>query len=269
MGSTIRVGSDNSSEEGDEKDLGESKKTSRKVLPTAGFKRAASSYISPTRGSCVVGTNEALSRLTRNSKDKEDYEDEWIIIKVPKKMNRKFFFADFCDGDSEDEFQWLEGPYLQKSYTVADLLKIRAVQSRSARRRKGLTEFRDDVTKDQKDNEGKILTPRVTPRATDASDSASHRAGTPRWRRRFCGDRWCGRPPGPPSGNRRGNDSQRIDLRRGERAHRVLRLGKRGPKQSEVPALGPGSVLARKPRQALGQCRRQSLQTVGRRGRHP
>jgi hypothetical protein len=68
--------------------------------------------IPPTRGSCFLGTTEALSRLTRNNKDKKDLDDEWVIIKVPKKMKGKFFFAIFCDGDSEDEFQWLEGPYL-------------------------------------------------------------------------------------------------------------------------------------------------------------
>ena len=102
-----------------------------------------------------------------------------------------------------------------------------------------------------------------------ARGSASRRAGTPRWRSRFCVASWRGRPPGPPSATRRGNDPHRIDLRRGEWAHRALRLGKGGPKQSEVPALGPGSVLARKPRQPLRHCRRQSHQTVGSRGPHP
>ncbi len=42
---------------------------------------------------------------------------------------------------------------------MADLLEIRAVQSRSTRRRKGLTEFRDDIIQDQRDDKGKILPP--------------------------------------------------------------------------------------------------------------
>ncbi len=100
-----------------------------------------------------------LGRLTKGEKDAMDSDDEWIVIKVPKKMKGKFFFADFCDGDSEDEFQWLEGPYLQKSFTVADLLKMRADQPRSARRRKGFTEFRNNNVLDQQDNQGKILPP--------------------------------------------------------------------------------------------------------------
>ncbi len=69
-------------------------------------------------------------------------------MKVPKKMKGKFFFADFCDGDSEDEFQWLEGPYLMENFTVADLLGIKRALPRSARRRRGLTEFRDDPVLD-------------------------------------------------------------------------------------------------------------------------
>jgi hypothetical protein len=142
------------------KDVEEEKeKPYRGVLPTAGYQRPACSYIPPTRGSCFMGTTEALGRLTKSEKDDLDSDDEWIVIKVPKKMNGKFFFADFCDGDSEDEFQRLKGPYLQTSYTVADLLEIRAVQPRSARRRKGLTEFRDDKILDQRDNQGKILPP--------------------------------------------------------------------------------------------------------------
>jgi hypothetical protein len=84
-----------------------------------------------------MGTTKALDRLTRNEKDQLDSQDEWIVLKVPKKKKGKFFFADFRDGDSEDEFQWLEGLYLQESYMVADLLEIKKVQSRTARRRKG------------------------------------------------------------------------------------------------------------------------------------
>ncbi len=84
----------------------------RELLPIAEYQRQACSCTPPTRGSCIMGTTEARDRLTRNGKDKRDSEDEWIVVKVPKKMKGKFFLADFCDGDSEDEFQWLEGPYL-------------------------------------------------------------------------------------------------------------------------------------------------------------
>ncbi len=114
------------------------------LLPIAGYQRQACSCVPPTRDTCIMGTKEALERLTRNEKDKLDSEDEWIILKVPKKTKGKFFFADFCDGDSEDEFQWLERPYLMENFTVADLLGIRKALPRSARRRRGLTEFRDD-----------------------------------------------------------------------------------------------------------------------------
>ena len=116
----------------------------RELLPIAGDQRQADSLEPPTRSTCTMGISEALDRLTRNENDKQDSEDEWIVIKVPKKKRGKFFLVDFCDGDSEDEFQWLEGPYRLGKITVADLLGIRRAQSRSTRRRRGLTEFRDD-----------------------------------------------------------------------------------------------------------------------------
>ncbi len=65
-----------------------------------------------------MSTTEALCRLTSNDKDKWDEEDEWIVIKAPKKTQHKIFFVDYCDGDSEDETHWLEGPYLQQETTV-------------------------------------------------------------------------------------------------------------------------------------------------------
>ncbi len=49
----------------------------------------------PLATTCIMGTKEALERLTGNEKDKSDSEDEWIILKVPKKMKGKFFFAVF------------------------------------------------------------------------------------------------------------------------------------------------------------------------------
>ena len=104
-----------------------------------------------TRGSCIMGIKEALHRLTSNDKDKSDEEDEWIVIKVPKRTQHKIFFVDYCDGDSEDELHWLEGPYLQEEISVADLLVFRRAQPRSSRRRRGLTEFRNDPEEDGKD----------------------------------------------------------------------------------------------------------------------
>ena len=54
----------------DEQD-GKEETPSRRAIPRAGyFQRPASSYCPPTRGSCFLGTTEALSRLTRNMKDK-------------------------------------------------------------------------------------------------------------------------------------------------------------------------------------------------------
>ena len=38
-----------------------------------------------TRGVGIMNTNRALYELTRNERDKWDDDDEWIIIKVPKK----------------------------------------------------------------------------------------------------------------------------------------------------------------------------------------
>ena len=67
---------------------------------------------SSTRGDCWMGTTEALGRLTKHNKEDLNSEDEWLILKVPKKAKGKIFFADYCGGDSEDEFHWLEGPYL-------------------------------------------------------------------------------------------------------------------------------------------------------------
>ena len=69
---------------------------------------------------------------------------------------------DYCDGDDEDEFQWLEGPYLQDDLTVKDLLDRRRCQSRSSRRRReGKSEFRNDADLDQRDNEGNLLDPTI------------------------------------------------------------------------------------------------------------
>ena len=108
-----------------------------------------------TRGDCVMATTEALYKLTKFDEDRYDEEDEWLVIRVPKKDKRSFF-VDFCDGDGEDEFFWLEGPYRSEYLTVEDLLDRRRGQTRTARRRKGRTQFRDDEEfLDKRDKDGK------------------------------------------------------------------------------------------------------------------
>ena len=89
-------------------------------------------------------------------KEKKDRDDEWLIIKIPKK-GKECFLVDYCDGDDEDEFQWLEGPYLQDDLTIKDLLDRRRCESRTKRRRRGgKSELRNDTELDQRDNEGKL-----------------------------------------------------------------------------------------------------------------
>ena len=103
-----------------------------------------------------MSTTEALYKLTKFDEDRYDEEDEWIIIRVPKKDKRSFF-VDFCDGDAEDEFFWMEGPYRSEYLTVEDLLDRRRGQTRRSRRRKGRTQFRDDKDVDQRDKDGNRL----------------------------------------------------------------------------------------------------------------
>ena len=103
-----------------------------------------------------MSTTEALYKLTKFDEDKLDDDDEWLIIRVPKKDKRSFF-VDFCDGDAEDEFFWMEGPYRSEHLTVKDLLDRRRGQTRRSRRRKGRTQFRDDEDLDQRDKDGNRL----------------------------------------------------------------------------------------------------------------
>jgi len=128
----------------------------KKEKPSAGCRRPATLQSKSTRGACIMGTREALDRLT--SFEKEDYDsgDEWMIIRVPRK-NKNSFFVDYCDGDTEDEFNWLEGPYRSKHLTVEDLLDRRRGLTRTSRRRKGRTQFRDDEELDQLDKDGNSL----------------------------------------------------------------------------------------------------------------
>ena len=109
-----------------------------------------------TRGDCVMATTEALYNLTKFDEDRYDAEDEWLVIRVPKK-DKGSFFVDYCDGDGEDEFFWLEGPYRSEHLTVEDLLDRRRGQTRTARRRKGRTQFRDDEDLDERDKDGKRI----------------------------------------------------------------------------------------------------------------
>ncbi len=46
--------------------------------------------------------------------------------------------------DSEDEYQWLEGPHVPQHTTVADLLDRRRNQTKKERRLQGHTSLRED-----------------------------------------------------------------------------------------------------------------------------
>ncbi len=87
----------------------------------------------PTRGDGVVRTTEALDRLTKYEEDDLVEGDKWIVIRVPKRVKREYFLVDYCDGDEVDEFEWLEGPHLQSTVTVEDLLDRRRSMPRRER----------------------------------------------------------------------------------------------------------------------------------------
>jgi hypothetical protein len=52
--------------------------------------------------------------------------------------------VNYCDGDSEDEYQWLEGPHDLQHTSVGDLLDRRRSQSRRNRRKQGHATLRSD-----------------------------------------------------------------------------------------------------------------------------
>jgi hypothetical protein len=110
---------------------------------------------SPTRRDCVMGVSKALNKLTKEEGDNEE-EAEWLIIKALKKGNREMFMVDYCDGDAEDEFQWLEGPHSPEHTSVADLLDRRRSQPRTERRRQGHTIRREDSDMECKSQEDKV-----------------------------------------------------------------------------------------------------------------
>ncbi len=132
------------------------RRNERKFSTSSSYLEGEDGWDEATRGDCVMNTTEALYRLTRNDKKTFDEDDEWIIIKVPRK-GKKWFYVDYCDGDNEDEFHWLEGPYLQKYFTVEDLLDKRRNQPRTVRRRRGEAQFRDDEELDKCDPDGNLL----------------------------------------------------------------------------------------------------------------
>jgi hypothetical protein len=96
-----------------------------------------------TREGCLMGASEALNKLTKE-KDEDQDDSEWLIIKVSKKTKRESFMVDYCDGDSEDEYQWLEGPHDLQHTSVGDLLDRRRSQSRRNRRKQGHATLRSD-----------------------------------------------------------------------------------------------------------------------------
>jgi hypothetical protein len=82
-------------------------------------------------------------------------------------LKGRSFLVDYVDGDTEDEFKWLEGPHSQKHTTIADLLDRRRSQSRKDRRRQGHTEYRCDEDLDLKDPHGKRLAAKKPKQSTN------------------------------------------------------------------------------------------------------
>ncbi len=152
------------SEDGDE---GEGEEYS--YLQEDGAEGSSEVQPNPTRGECILGSAACLQKLTEHDVMDFDDENEWLIIKVPKKMRNKSFMVDYCDGDAEDEFHWLEGPHHQEHTTVKDLLERRRSMSRVNRSRQGRTEFRDNDNLDRRDIHGNVLAarPERTKQAAD------------------------------------------------------------------------------------------------------
>jgi hypothetical protein len=50
-------------------------------------------------------------------------DDEWIILRVSKN-DKEYVRVDFVDGDTDDDKEWLEGPF-SRDVTVSDLIKMK------------------------------------------------------------------------------------------------------------------------------------------------
>jgi hypothetical protein len=109
-----------------------------------------------------MGASEALNKLT-NEKDEDQDDSEWLIIKVSKKTKRESFMVDYCDGDSEDEYQWLEGPHDLQHTSVGDLLDRRRSQSRKNRRKQGHATMRKDQREIDDPNGKREADPEISP----------------------------------------------------------------------------------------------------------
>jgi hypothetical protein len=129
---------------------------------------------SSTRNYGRRSSAEALDWLTNNN-EKEDEDCEWLVIKVPKNSKKEFFWVDYCNGDAEDKFQWLERLHLQEHVTVSDLLERRRGQTRSSRRRQGHSKLRDENKLDDQDPHGK----RETEPSLQSSQQSSTTTNTP------------------------------------------------------------------------------------------
>ena len=127
-----KVSDDASESSGEESSVGEEEKNESVVVPH-----------SPPRRDFTMSTASTLQKLTEGDTLEDGEESEWLIIKVPKEMQQEgeLFLVDYVDGDTEDEFKWLEGPHCQAHTTVQDLLDRRRTLSRIARRRQGHTEL--------------------------------------------------------------------------------------------------------------------------------
>jgi hypothetical protein len=106
----------------------------------------------PTPGGTRARFSDTLELLTEPLwEESPDPKVEWIVLKVPR-ANSSFFLADFVDGDTIDEKEWLEGPFHQHT-TVSTLLDIkrqgrsvRRSQSRSLRKNEGKSVGRVKMT---------------------------------------------------------------------------------------------------------------------------
>jgi hypothetical protein len=72
--------------------------------------------------------------------------------------------VDYCDGDSEDEYQWMEGPHDLQHTSVGDLLDRRRSLSRRKRRQQGHTTLREEQLERADPNGKREADPGIPPR---------------------------------------------------------------------------------------------------------